>query len=436
MRILDSTVRIIKNSRDQDTIEVTIKTKLGLFTTSAPDGASKGENEVQTFPKEGVGMAVQFLSPLLFKLQNNYAHFRDFSDLKIIEDEFRKVDKTKNLSLTGGNTLYAAEASILKAIARSHQEKELWKALYDESFPEHPINIPPYVSKEKLPKPNMPMQLGNCVGGGKHTKETEKPDFQEFLILPKTNTFRECFNINQKVYSEVKNLLKKKDKKFQGKLTDEKAFISYLSNEEILAILKEIQDKMQKKGKGFGLGLDIAASSFYDKKTKKYFYTNFNGQPKKLNAKEQLDYIFNLIKTYNLAYVEDPFDESDFLSFSKLLAKVKKAKLDTLIVGDDLTCTNPTLLKKAISKKSINAVIIKPNQIGSLIETKKALDLAKNNNIVPIISNRSGETEDDTIAQLAVGWQIPIIKISIQGKERLAKTKKLLDIENKIKKFY
>ncbi len=448
MRILDSSVRKIKNSRNEETIEVTLKTKYGTFKASAPEGASKGENEVKGFPIEGVDRAINFISPVLIKLQNNFVHFREFQDLEIIEEEFRKVDKTPDFSLTGGNTLFAIEAAILKALSKTHRNKELWKFLLDEelnnpnnSQTKHKLNAEHNPNNLNIPlyqhRPKMPMQLGNCIGGGKHTKEIEKPDFQEFLFLAKSETFKDSFDINQKAYKEVKNLLRKKDKKFKGKVTDEKAFISSLNNEEIFSIFQEVQEKIKNKlEKTFEIGIDIAASSFYNQKNKKYVYSNLQGQPKQLTKEEQLNYIFQLIKKYNLAYVEDPFNENDFDSFTKLLSKVKKEKLNTLIVGDDLTCTNSKLLKKAISKKSINAVIIKPNQVGSLLETKKTLELAKKNNILPIISNRSGETEDDMLAQLAVGWQIPIIKIAIQGKERLAKTKKLLDIEKKIEKLY
>ena len=426
MRILDSLVRKIKNSRNQDTIEVLIKTKRGIFRASAPEGGSKGKNEVQGFSSGGIKCSIDFASSLLLKLENNIVFFREFEDLKIIEDEFREVDKTKNLSITGGNTLYAVEAAILKGIAASHQDKELWQYLLDEEIEN--------AGNSNNQKPGMPMQLGNCIGGGKHTRELEKPDFQEFLFLPKTNTFAESFKINQIAYNETYRFLNKKDLKFKGKVTDEKAFITNLNNEQIFSIFQKVREKMRKKlKKTFELGTDVAASSFYDEKNKKYVYANYNGKPRNLTKQEHFDYIFSLIKKYSLKYVEDPFDELDLGSFSKLLIKVKKEKLNTLIAGDDLTCTNLSLLKKAIAKKAINAIIIKPNQVGSLLETKKTLDLARKNKIIPIISHRSGDTNDDTIAHLAVGWQIPIIKIGIKGQERFAKTQKLLEIEKTLK---
>ena len=142
----------------------------------------------------------------------------------------------------------------------------------------------------------------------------------------------------------------------------------------------------------------------------------------------QSEFILNLAKKYNLFYIEDPLHEDDFENFSKL---TKKAK--SLVVGDDLTATQPDRLNKAIEKKSVNAVIVKPNQNGSLLDTKRFVDLANKNSITPIISHRSGETADSTIADLAVAWNIPFIKTGILGRERFAKLNKLIKIEREIK---
>ncbi len=136
-------------------------------------------------------------------------------------------------------------------------------------------------------------------------------------------------------------------------------------------------------------------------------------------------FVLQLIKDYNLAYVEDAFEENDFASFYRLKRWVKNK---SLICGDDLISTNLKRLRKG--RNSVNSVIIKPNQIGSLIETKNVVDFAKKNKIVPVISHRGGETMDATIAHLAVGWEIPIIKCGIYGKERVAKIKELIKIES------
>jgi enolase len=407
----------ILNSRKQETIEVAVKTEQGVFKASAPAGASTGTNEVQAFSKKGIDVSIQFANALGQRLINEKKEFTKFEDLEIIESMFREVDKTKNFEMTGGNTLYAIEASILKAIAASYK-KELWQFLLQDK-------------QAVLPRP-----LGNCIGGGKHTKEIEKPDFQEFLILPDSKSKKAIDNnyISLQTYNEVKKILKEKDKLFYGKLTDENAFISSFDNEKILELMQEIKSIIKAKlNEDIELGVDAAASSFFDKETEKYNYTRLNGKPGVLSKKEQIDYIFELCKKYNLAYFEDPIEEDGFKEYAELLKKIKKANLKTLIVGDDLICTNSKLLEKAIKMKSINAAIIKPNQCGSLLETKKVIEMAKKNGIVPVISHRSGETYDETIAHLAVGWQIPIMKIGIVGKERFAKTNELVRIERKLK---
>ncbi|MCX6742014.1 MAG: phosphopyruvate hydratase [Candidatus Pacearchaeota archaeon] len=407
--------RKILNSRREETIAVRVKTLQGTFEASAPAGASKGQNEVCGFSPKGVNFSASFINALGQKIVNERMTFDKFEDLEKIEEIYRKADKTKRLEILGGNSLYALGAAILKAIAASYK-LELWQFLNGHV------------------KPVMPLLLGNCIGGGKHTREIEKPDFQEFLILPRAKSEKVFDNqyLSLQAYKEVKKILKEKDKLFYEKITDENAFISSLDNEAILQVMQEVKKRIETKFRGtIDLGVDLAASSFYDEIKKEYNYARLNGKPGKLKTDEQIDYLFNLIKKYNLAYVEDPLNENDFQGFAKLLKKVKDARLNTLIVGDDLICTNHELLEKAIKSKSINAVIIKPNQCGSWIETKKVVDLAKKNRIVPIVSNRSGETCDDTIAHLAVGWNIPIIKIGIVGKERFAKTNGLVRIERK-----
>ena len=173
------------------------------------------------------------------------------------------------------------------------------------------------------------------------------------------------------------------------------------------------------------LGIDIASSEFY--KRGRYHYLN----PRlERSPEEQLEYISNLIENYNLFYLEDPFHEDDFESFSELLKKFPKK----LVVGDDLTVTNLKRLKKAIQMKSINGIIVKPNQNGSLIEVKQVCELAKENNIKIIFSHRSGETDETILADLAFGFGADFFKCGITGKERGAKLKRLIEIEENILK--
>ena len=394
------------NSRGEETILVIVETKKGKVYSSGPSGISKGSYEAPRFSSKGLDFSIAFINMLGKKLSQNKTTFKYFSDLEKLEKLIKQYDKTNNWSLIGGSALFAFESAILKAIAYD-QEKELWEFLNPDA--------------KKLPLP-----LGNGIGGGKHSKKDVHPDIQEFLILPKAKYFHDAYFINLQVYKLIKKLVLEKDKTWQGEITDEKAISPNLNTDQIFSILKTVNERVESKfNLSLKLGMDVAATSFYEKG--KYNYKN----PKKsLNTEEQIEYIKDLIEKYSLYYIEDPFHEDDFNSFSRLL----KQTHGVLIVGDDLTATKPERLKKAIEKKSINAVIVKPNQNGSLLGTKKFVDLAKENKILTIISHRSGETLDNTIADLAVAWEIPIIKTGILGRERLAKLHRLLKIERALNK--
>lgn len=291
----------------------------------------------------------------------------DFKDIK----DLREVERLLKNKI-GANTLFVLEASILKAIAKE-KKKELWQLF----------------GGRKMPK-----LLSNTVGGGAHSSG-KKPDFQEFLFIGNKKT-------NTKAYRETGKILKAKDK------NDENAWQTTSSNEEILKTFSYSKLKY---------GIDIAASQFY--LDGKYYYKN----PVSIKTRQaQIDYIIDIIRDYKLKYVEDPLYEEDFSGFKEIL---KKTKGKCLIVGDDLTTTNYKRVKKAIDMKAINGLIVKPNQIGSLLEVKKIIDLCKNHKIKIIVSHRSGETMDDTIADLAVGFSADYIKIPVSGKERLVKIDRL-----------
>ncbi|MEJ2267930.1 MAG: enolase, partial [Nanoarchaeota archaeon] len=209
--------------------------------------------------------------------------------------------------------------------------------------------------------------------------------------------------------------LEKNDENFEKKENDENAWMTSLNEKEVLEVLKNAKLPM---------GLDVAASSFYSRR--KYNYKNPLLKRDKI---EQLNYLSNLIKHFDLFYIEDAFEEEDFESFAKLLKKFPKS----LIVGDDLTVTNLKRLKKAIKMKSINAIIVKPNQVGSLIEVKDVCELARENGIKLIFSHRSGETEETILADLAFGFGADFFKCGIEGDVREEKIKRLIEIEKSLK---
>ena len=380
MQIKELKARGIKNSRKEAAIEVIINKK---YSASAPSGASTGTHEVRSFPKKGIRYAIEKVNKYNFK----ELKFEKFKDLEILDAYIKSW---------GGNTVVALQSAILKAMAKGN----VWKFLNPKA--------------KVLPTP-----LGNCIGGGAHTK-LESIDIQEFLLIPKAKTFKEKVKINRKVYDMIGKQLKLKKK------TDEGAFISNESTITTLKFMTEYMEQIKKtKGWDVSLGVDIAASQFYKKG--KYNYRNFWENEKRIvSRKEQINIVNNWINDYNLKYVEDPLEEEDFRGFAKLNQK-------TLICGDDLITTNIDRFKKAITKKAVNAIIIKPNQIGSLVKTKELVDFARKNRIKTIISHRSGETMDPIISHLAVAWKIPYIKTGIYGKEREIKLQELIKIERQIK---
>jgi len=381
----------ISDSRKEKTILVSIKTNVGDFSASAPNGKSRGKHEAEPYRKD---------------LQRDIKTLKQFSHY-FSEDEIEKFGDLRRVEdivegHIGANSLFALESAILKALAKENR-KEIWQLINP--------------SARKFPR-----LIGNCIGGGKHSKTSspsstgKKPDFQEFLLIPKMRDVEEDLEINKKAKKETYYLLRERDEKFRGKKNDEDAWQTTLNEKEVLDILKGLR---------IPTGIDIAASGFY--KRKKYIYQNPALQRTK---EEQFSYISNLIKNFSLFYIEDAFEEEDFESFSRLLKKHP----DSLIVGDDLTATNERRLKKALEEKSINAIIIKPNQNGSLLKVRDICDLAKKHGIKIVFSHRSGETTERILADLAFGFQADFFKCGITGKEREAKIKRLIEIERKIRK--
>lgn len=377
----------ILDSRKEKTISVSIKTEIGTFSSSSPTGKSTGKFEKKPYRRKIEGDIEN-----LKKLSDYFSDtiIEKFGDLRKIEDV---VD-----GHVGANTLFALESSILKAIAKE-QEKEIWQL----------INI-----NGELKFPRL---IGNCIGGGKHSElvKGRRPDFQEFLLIPDFNSVKNSLEKNISTKKKVELILKERDENFKSKRNDEDAWMTSLNEKSILDVLSETE---------IPLGVDIAASGFY--KRKKYQYKN---PLLKRTPEEQLNYLNNLIHNSKLFYIEDPFNEEDFDSFSELLKK----NPNSLIVGDDLTTTNSKRFKEAITNKSINAIIVKPNQCGSLLEVKTVCELAKENNIKIVFSHRSGETMETILADLAFGFQADFFKCGITGKEREVKLKRLIDIENSLK---
>jgi len=391
MIIKEVKAKSILDSRRIPTIQIIVKVGKKKFITSAPSGKSTGIYEKKSYAKNLEG-DIKFINNLdLYKL--NCLEILTFNDLVKLENFI----KTK----LGANSLFALEASILKALA-NELNLPLWKFLGGTRFPH---------------------LVGNAVGGGLHARGRygQKPDFQEFLFIPGAKSVKECVKINKIAHSLAGKLLKSKAR------DDEGAWETNKTNRQVLDIMDEVKDIIKKRyNQRIEIGLDVAASSFF--KNNQYNYKNTR---KKINSKRQIRYLSKLIERYNIFYLEDGLNEKDFKGFAELL---KNNKTKALIVGDDLTTTNPKRFQKAIKNKSINAIIVKPNQIGSLIQMKQVIEIAKKHNIKTIISHRAGETMDNTIADLAVGWGCDFIKTGIYGNVRESKLNRLIEIEKRLKR--
>ena len=402
--IEDVRVRKILDSRGNPTVEVDIITWNGFGRAAAPSGASTGSREVVSFPEGGVSQVITEVEDLISSELIGMAA----EDIEDIDEILKEIDGTDNLSAIGGNTTVAVSMAAAKAAAMSY-------------------NLPLYNFLGGNFIKEMPYPLGNMMNGGAHAGPNA-PDIQEFLVVPVgASDITEAVFANVEVHKRLKELISKKDPNFTGGKGDEGGWIPNITNDQALEIqaqaCEEVGDEL-----GFIIkpGLDMASSEFWSEEEGKYVY----GQDGlKRDSGDQVDYVKDLIDTYHMFYVEDPFDEKDFDGFAELTAKVgSKCR----ICGDDLFVTNAELLAYGIERKAANAIIIKPNQIGTLTDTYETVRLAKENNVMPVVSHRSGETCDETIAHLAIAFGAPMIKTGAVGGERIAKLNELIRIEDEM----
>jgi len=383
--IKEVSAKSVFDSRNEKTIEVSIKTNVGSFSASAPTGKSTGKYEAKPYKKS--------LDDDIKTIEKFSDYFSEevimqFDDLKMVEDIAE--------GHFGANTIFALESAILKALAKENKI-EVWQVVNPKAK-------------------RFPRLVGNCIGGGRHSDAEKKPDFQEFLLIPNEKTVSESFEKSKSIKESVRFDLAKEDEKFEKKKNDEDAWISSLNEKDVLDIINKTK---------VPFGVDVASSEFYSRK--KYLYKN---PMLKRTPEEQTKYLSNLIGNLKIFYIEDPFNEDDFESFSELTKKFP----NSVIVGDDLTVTNYDRLSKAIKMQSISGIIVKPNQNGNLTEVKRVCELAKKSGIKIIFSHRSGETSENILADLAFGFQADFLKCGITGKEREAKIKRLIEIEEGLDK--
>ena len=402
-KIKDIKAREILDSRGNPTIEVDIILDNGkMARASVPSGASTGskealelrDNDLSRYMGKGVLKAVKNVNIL-----KEYLIGMETGNQKELDNKLIKLDGTDNKSKYGANAILGISLAYLKA---SSLDK----------------NIPLY--KYVGSNYSMPKAMMNILNGGAHADNDL--DFQEFMIVPNAETFSKRLQIGSEVFHTLKKVLEKEG--YQTAVGDEGGFAPNIkTNEEALDfIIKAIKEAGYEPSKDVNIALDVAASEFY--KDGIYY---LKGAGLKLTTDELIDYYQTLLDKYPIISIEDPLDENDWQGFQKM-TKIYGDKIS--IVGDDLFVTNKKYLQKGIDMKVANAILIKINQIGTITETLETINLAKENGYKTIISHRSGETEDTSIASLAVGLNLGYIKTgSLSRTDRICKYNELLRIE-------
>ena len=393
-RITSVSLRRVLDSRGNPTVEADVLTESGGFGRgAAPSGASTGEYEAIELPAaESIAKAREHAVP---RLEGVFA-----GDQRAVDNALRAADGTDDFSAIGANSAVAISMAAAKAAA-----DVLGAPLYQHLG-------------GAFRGQNFPIPLGNVVGGGEHAKEATH--IQEFLAAPVgAPSVSEAIFANAAVHAAVADVLDERG--VPAAKGDEGAWAPPISDAEAFDVVEEAVDLVEDEvGFEIRFGLDVAAAELYDDEREAYVY----GDETK-TSDEQVEYIAGLVDEYDLAYVEDPLDENDYEAFAELTGRVGDR---TLICGDDLFVTNVERLQKGIDVDAANSILIKPNQIGTLSDAFDAIELAHRNDLECAISHRSGETEDTTIAHLAVAADAGFIKTGTVGGERTAKLNELIRI--------
>ena len=399
--------RMIIDSRGNPTLEAEITLINGVMgRSSVPSGASTGSKEAvelrdgdeQLYFGKGVTRAINNVNQVIAKEIEGM----EIDDQGAIDQAMISLDGTPNKKNLGANSILAVSMAVAHAGANNQK-----KNLFEYINPNGPYSLP------------TPMM--NIINGGMHADNNI--DIQEFMIIPAGRpSFSEAIRCGAEIFQSLKNILSKK--KLATTVGDEGGFAPNLdSNEAALQLIVEsIESAGYESGKDVFLGLDCASTEYY--KNNKYHLTSENLA---LNSNEMVDYLHTLCNKYPILSVEDGMSEDDWDGWASITNRLGK---NTQLVGDDLFVTNPKILKQGIDKKIANSVLIKVNQIGTLTETYQTINLAKSGGYSTVISHRSGETEDTTIADIAVAFNAMQIKTgSMSRSERIAKYNQLLRIE-------
>lgn len=417
MKIERIKAREILDSRGNPTVEVDVVLDDGAIGRAAvPSGASTGEHEAvelrdqdkSRYLGKGVTKAVYNVNSIIAPKVNGL----DPEELEKIDTLMIELDATPNKAKLGANAILGVSLAVAKAGAQSRR-----LPLYKHIRQIYSLSFDGYL---------LPVPMMNIINGGKHADNNV--DLQEFMVMPcGAPSFKEALRMGAEVFHNLKKVLK--DKKYNTSVGDEGGFAPNLSsNEEALMVIMEaIQRAGYTAGKDIYIALDPASSEFY--RDGKYILQGEKDNKEK-DSKGMVDYYSLLIDKYPIVSVEDGLAEDDWngwIAFTKRLGKKVQ------IVGDDLFVTNTSRLQEGIKKKAANSILIKVNQIGTLTETIQAIKMAKDANFTAVISHRSGETADTTIADLAVATNTGQIKTgSASRTDRIAKYNQLLRIEEEL----
>jgi len=410
-KIIDVAGREILDSRGNPTVEVDVRTETGkLGRAAVPSGASTGSREAlelrdgdkSRYLGKGVKKAVQFVNTVLREAVMDKEVLLPTAELdKILID----LDGTPNKSKYGANSILGVSLAIAKAAALE-------------------ADVPLYRYIRGKGDVVMPVPMMNIINGGAHADNNV--DLQEFMIIPAgAPSLKEAVRYGAEVFHALKGVLKNKG--LNTAVGDEGGFAPNLSSNEeaIEVILQAIEKAGFKAGQDIYLGLDVASSEFYENGV-----YNIASEGKKLDAAQFTDYLANWVDKYPIISIEDGMAEGDWDGWKLLTDKLAKR---VQLVGDDLFVTNTLILKEGIEKGIANSILIKLNQIGTLSETMAAIEMAKQAGYTAIVSHRSGETEDTTIADLAVGSCAGQIKTgSLSRSDRVAKYNRLIRIEERL----
>jgi len=408
-RIKRLSAREILDSRGKPTVEVWLETKSGQVVDAVPSGASRGTKEAwelrdgkKEYWGEGVSQAVenvnQILAPVLLG--------KDVRQQAKIDQLLIDLDGTENKSRLGANALLPVSLAVSRAAAQvSHLP--LWRYLYQL-----------FQNLDGRPSIGLPQPSFNVLNGGAHAGN--QLAFQEFMVLPWRESFRENLRAGAEIYQGLREILLKAKGRGAINVGDEGGMAPPLSQ---TSVALDFLQRAMTHFSGGKLGLDCAANEFYQDGLYRLDGQTFNRQ-------QLLSFYQQLAKKYPLRLLEDPFAEEDWAGFTEITRQLGE---EIIIVGDDLLTTHVAQMKKAKEEKAVNGVIIKPNQVGTLTETFQAVAEGQKNKWKIVVSHRSGETNDDFIADLAVGVGADFIKAGAPARgERVVKYNRLLAIEEEI----